>query len=185
MRKHDVQVISVTEPDENSPTVRLMEAIIEEMDKYYSDNLGEEVTRGMRESVSRGFYLSGKAPYGYRKIHIRDSGKPRTKLEIGQSQSPIVVGIFNDIVAGQGLIQIVKNLSQKGIAGPKGKVWNKTGLRSITKNETYTGTFVWGRNSRCGNQPIRAEGVFPAIISKELKSSVYWTLWWAVVDLNH
>lgn len=66
---------------ENSPTVRLMEAIIEEMDEYYSDNLGEEVTRGMRESVSRGFYLSGKAPYGYRKIHIQDSGKPRTKLD--------------------------------------------------------------------------------------------------------
>ena len=167
LRKHDVQVISITEPAENSPTGRLMEAIIEGMDEYYSDNLGEEVTRGMRESVSRGFYLSSKAPYGYRKIHVQDSGKLRTKLEIDQSQSPIVVGIFNDIVAGQGLIQIVKNLNQKGIAGPKGKGWSKTGLRAITKNEIYTGTFVWGRNSRRGNQPIRAEGAFPAIISKE------------------
>ena len=68
LRKHDVQVISITEPAENSPTGRLMEAIIEGMDEYYSDNLGEEVTRGMRESVSRGFYLSSKAPYGYRKM---------------------------------------------------------------------------------------------------------------------
>ncbi len=78
-----------------------------------------------------------------------------------------MVGIFNDIVAGKGLIQIVRNLNQKGIAGPKGKGWSKTGLCAITKNEIYTGTFVWGRNSRRGNQPIRAEGAFPAIIGKE------------------
>ena len=36
----------------------------------------------MRESVSRGFYLSSKPPYGYRKIRVMDSGKQRTRLEI-------------------------------------------------------------------------------------------------------
>ena len=87
LRKQGVQVISITEPAENSPTGRLMEAIIEGMDEYYSDNLGEEVTRGMRESVSRGFYLSSKAPYGYRKIRVEDGGKERTKLEIDPVQS--------------------------------------------------------------------------------------------------
>jgi glutamate-1-semialdehyde aminotransferase len=33
-----------------------MEAIIECRDEFYSDNLGEEVTWGMRESTSRGFF---------------------------------------------------------------------------------------------------------------------------------
>lgn len=167
LRKQGIHVISITEPAENSPTGRLMEAIIEGMDEYYSDNLGEEVTRGMRESVSRGFYLSSKAPYGYRKIRVQDSGKERTKLEIDPSQAQIVVGIFNDIISGKGLIQLVKNLNQAGIASPKGKGWNKTGLREIIRNEIYTGTFVWGRNSKRGNPPIRAEGAFPSIISKE------------------
>ena len=54
LRKYGVQVISISEPADNSPTGRLMEAIIEGLDEFYSDNLGEEVTRGMRESVSRG-----------------------------------------------------------------------------------------------------------------------------------
>lgn len=60
LRKQGVKVVSITEPSENSPTGRLLEAMIENMDEFYSDNLGEEVTRGMRESVSRGFYLSSK-----------------------------------------------------------------------------------------------------------------------------
>lgn len=168
LRKQGVKVISITEPAENSPTGRLMEAIIEGMDEYYSDNLGEEVTRGMRESVSRGFYLSAKAPYGYRKIRVEDSGKQRTKLEIDPAQSQVVISIFNDMISGKGLTDIVRGLNQKGIDGPKGKEWNKTGLYSILNNEIYTGTFVWGRNSKRGNPPLRAENTFPSLITKEV-----------------
>lgn len=58
-----------------------MEAIIENLDEFYSDNLGEEVTRGMRESASRGFYLSSRTPFGYRKVKVMDGNKERTRLE--------------------------------------------------------------------------------------------------------
>lgn len=168
LRKQGVQVISITEPADNSPTGRLMEAIIEDLDEFYSDNLGEEVTRGMRESVSRGFYLSSKAPYGYRKIRVKDGAKERTKLEIDPSQSQVVISIFNDVLSGKGLIEIVRGLNQKGIISPKGRGWNKTGLHAIVNNEIYTGTFVWGHHSKRGNPPVRAENAFPALIRKEV-----------------
>jgi len=172
LRKRGIQVISISEPADNSPTGRLMEAIIEDLDEFYSDNLGEEVTRGMRESVSRGFYLSSKAPYGYRKIRVKDGPKERTKLEIDPYQSQIVISIFNDILSGKGLIEIVRGLNQKGIVSPKGRGWNKTGIYAIVSNEIYTGTFVWGRHSKRGNPPVRAENVFPALISKNIFSRV-------------
>lgn len=54
LRKNKVQVISITEPFDDSPTGRLLEAMIESLDEFYSDNLSEEVSRGMRESASRG-----------------------------------------------------------------------------------------------------------------------------------
>jgi site-specific DNA recombinase len=66
--------------------------------------LEEEVARGMRESVSRGFYLSSRAPYGYRKIRVMDDSKERTKLEIDPFQAQVVIFIFNDILAGKGFI---------------------------------------------------------------------------------
>ena len=46
LRKAGVPVISITEPFEDTPTGRLLEAIIESLDEFYSVNLGEEVTRG-------------------------------------------------------------------------------------------------------------------------------------------
>jgi site-specific DNA recombinase len=89
-----------------------MEAIIEDIDEFYSDNLGEEVTRGMRESVSRGFYLSSRAPYGYRIIRVKDGIKERTKLDIEPLQAKVIVSFFNDILSGKGLIEIVRELTK-------------------------------------------------------------------------
>jgi len=64
LRKAGVQVVSITEPFEDTPTGRLLEAMIESLDEFYSANLGEEVTRGMREGARRGYYVASYAPYG-------------------------------------------------------------------------------------------------------------------------
>lgn len=166
LRKNGVQVISINEPFDDTPTGRLLEAIIESLDEFYSDNLGEEVTRGMRESASRGFYLSGKPPYGLRKIRVRDGGKERTKLEVDPYQASIVASIFGDVLHGKGLTEITKELNRKGIRAPKGKGWGKTGVHIILSNEVYAGTFVWGRNSKRGLEPVRVENACPAIVDK-------------------
>ncbi len=173
LRKNGVQVISINEPFDDTPTGRLLEAIIESLDEFYSDNLGEEVTRGMRESASRGFYLSSKPPYGYRKIRVRDGGKERTKLEINPDEAPVATSIFSDISSGKGLTEIVKGLNSKGVRGPKGIGWGKTGLYSILSNEIYTGTFIWGRNSKRGLESIRVEGACPIIIDRETFNMVH------------
>ena len=45
LRKYGVQVISITEPLEDTPTGRLLEAMIESLDGFYPANLGEEILR--------------------------------------------------------------------------------------------------------------------------------------------
>jgi site-specific DNA recombinase len=98
LKKHGIRVISITEPAEDTPTGKLLEAMIESLDEFYSANLGEEVTRGMRESASRGFYLSAVAPFGYRKVRVRDGSKERTKLEIEPNEARIVARIFDQVL---------------------------------------------------------------------------------------
>jgi site-specific DNA recombinase len=166
LKKAGVQVVSINEPFDDTPTGRLLEAIIESLDEFYSDNLGEEVTRGMRESAARGFYLSSKAPYGYRKIRVQDGNKERTKLEIESAEATIVSDIFDGIINGKGLIEIVKELNIREIPSPKGKGWGKTGVHGILNNEIYTGVFVWGKNSKRGNEPVRTENACPPVIDR-------------------
>ncbi|MYC39174.1 MAG: recombinase family protein, partial [Chloroflexi bacterium] len=70
LRRKGVRVVSITEHADDSPTGKLMEAIIESVDEFYSENLAEEVRRGMREAASRGFWVASRVPYGYRKLMV-------------------------------------------------------------------------------------------------------------------
>ncbi len=49
LRRKGIRVVSITEHADDSPTGKLMEAIIESVDEFYSENLAQEVVRGMRE----------------------------------------------------------------------------------------------------------------------------------------
>jgi DNA invertase Pin-like site-specific DNA recombinase len=173
LRKNGVQVISISEPSDDSPTGRLMESIIECLDEFYSDNLGEEVTRGMRESVSRGFYISIHPPYGFSKFKVPDGCKVRTKLELNPAQASIVYRIFHLILGGKGVIEVVRELNAIAVPSPTGRKWTKNTIYSILTNEVYTGTIVWGRNSKRGLDPVRVEGACPAIIDKETFAAVH------------
>ena len=164
LRKAGIQVISITEPTEDTPTGRLFEAMIESLDEFYSANLGEEVIRGMRESASRGFYVASYAPYGYKKVKVNDGGKERPKLEIEPGQAQIVRRIFSCAVEGRGLIDISKGLNRDGITSPRGKSWGNTTVYSILTNEAYVGTLVWGRQSNRELPPVIVEDALPAII---------------------
>ena len=65
LRRRGVRVVSITEQADDTPTGKLLEAIIESVDEFYSENLAQEVTRGIREAASRGFWVTSYAPYGY------------------------------------------------------------------------------------------------------------------------
>ncbi|MFH1483217.1 MAG: recombinase family protein [Chloroflexota bacterium] len=166
LKKAGVTVISINEPFDDTPTGRLLEGIIESLDEFYSDNLGEEVTRGMRESAGRGFYLSSRPPYGYRKVRVLDGNRERTRLEPDPNQVAVVKGMFEAVCDGKGLTDMVRDLNARRIPGPTGKGWSKTGVYGILTNEICTGVFVWGKNSKRGLPPVRTENVCAALIER-------------------
>ena len=86
LRRRGIRVTSIAEHADDSPTGKLMEAIIESVDEFYSENLAQEVVRGMRESASRGFWVTTGVPFGYKKVYVQDGPKKRPKLELGQTR---------------------------------------------------------------------------------------------------
>ena len=161
-----IRVVSITEHADDSPTGKLMEAIIESVDELYSENLAQEVTRGMREAASRGFWISSHAPFGYNRVMVPDGPKKRPTLEINPDASRIVRRMFDMAEAGNGTLEIIRTLNNEGIASPKGKLWGRTSVHGILTNEAYTGTMLWGVNAKDQAEPVRVEKAFPAIVTK-------------------
>ena len=166
LRKKGVRVVSITEHADDTPTGKLLEAIIESVDEFYSENLAQEVTRGMREAASRGFWIGSRTPYGYSRVMVYDGPKKRPTLEPDPDASRVVKRIFDMAEAGTGMLHIARTLNDEGIASPAGKLWSKNGIHFILRNEVYTGTLIWGANAKDKAEPVRIEKAFPAIISK-------------------
>ena len=173
LRRKGIRVVSITEHADDSPTGKLMEAIIESVDEFYSENLAEDVTRGMREAASRGFFLGSKAPFGYRRVKVSDGMKERPTLEVDPATAPVVKEIFESSLSGYGLKEICRTLNDRGITN-RGKRWYKGGLHYLLTNEAYTGTAVWGRTTKVekAQDPVRVEGAWPALVSRGLFDAV-------------
>ena len=82
LRRKGIRVVSITEHAEDSPTGKLMEAIIESVEDFYRGNLAQDVTRGMREAASRGFFLGSKAPFGYTRVKVNDGVKAQDPVRV-------------------------------------------------------------------------------------------------------
>ena len=166
LRRRGVRVVSITEHADDSPTGKLMEAIIESVDEFYSENLAQEVMRGMREAASRGFWVTSYAPYGYKRVYVQDGAKKRPTLELDPPADAVVRRIFDMVLQGKSILDVVKALNAEGIPTTNGKRWLKTTIHTMLANEAYTGAVVWGIRAKDKAEPVRVEDAFPAIVSK-------------------
>lgn len=167
-KKHNVEVISVSEPLVDGPFGSLIERIIEWMDEYYSIRLSGEVTRGMMEKAQRGGYQA-RPPLGYR---IAEHGKPPV---IVPDEAEIVKIIFQKYVNEHcGIFDIARYLNLRGFKTSRGKPFERRSVEYILQNPTYCGMIRWNRKENETNEIrprdewIIADGQHPAIISKEL-----------------
>lgn len=167
-KKHNVDVISVSEPLVDGPFGSLIERIIEWMDEYYSVRLSGEVTRGMTEKAKRGGYQA-RPPLGYR---IAERGKPPVIVE---EEAEIIRIIFHKYaLEGMGMFDIARYLNLCGFKTSHGKEFERRSVEYILENPTYCGMIRWNRTVNETNEIrpkdewIIADGQQPAIIPKEL-----------------
>lgn len=167
-KKHNVDVISVSEPLVDGPFGSLIERIIEWMDEYYSVRLSGEVTRGMREKAERGGYQA-RPPLGYKIVTHKEPPV------IVPEEAKIVRLIFEKYAnENLGIFEIARLLNMHNFKTSHGKEFERRSIEYILQNPTYCGMIRWNRTINETNE-IRPEsewivtdGEHPAIISKEL-----------------
>ena len=117
--------------------------------------------------------MGSRAPFGYRRVKVSDGGKERPTLEVGLATAPVVKEVFESSLRGNGLKEICRALNDRGVTN-RGKRWYKGTLYYLLTNEAYTGTAEWGRSSKGekAQDPVRVEGSWPALVTRELFNSV-------------
>ncbi len=126
--------------------------------KYASEleNNRGRTREALRRKVQNGKIAGGKC-YGYKNV----KGNEGTELAIDETQSKVIVRIFNSYSIGRGLKGIARDLNAAGVPGPRGD-WKPSGLRSMLQNKRYQGWHIHGRIvkrkvSRVGRTQVKAD----------------------------
>ena len=119
--------------------------------KYYSDNLSENVKRGIMQKLRRGEW-PGLAPFGY-------VNNPKTRdIEPDGVKSRCVKKAFAEYAQGKHTLEsLSKRLSFWGVVSKTGKPLCKASLQRILTNKAYVGIISHNNETY--------EGGFPAIVS--------------------
>jgi DNA invertase Pin-like site-specific DNA recombinase len=150
LRRHGVSVVYAMEPIPDGAAGVLMEGMLEATAEWYSRNLSENVTRGMRDNASRCMW-NGTRILGYRR-------SPDGHFQIEPDEAAIVREIFSQYLQGESCESIGRSLQARGLRTVRHASWSCGIVKRVLKNERYAGTYIWG--------DFRQEDAIPAIVSK-------------------
>jgi len=146
-----IHYVAESIPDNSSESV-ILESVIEGMAEFYSKNLSQNITRGMRYNAERAV-CNGYKVIGYKK---GNDGK----YAVDEITAPVVQRIFNEYSDGKPMTEIADNLNNQGLRSLKGNKFSIHSLRKILKNRAYVGEYKF-------SDIIVPDGM-PALINKEL-----------------
>ena len=140
--------------------------------KIELDNFRERASMGKRGMAKRGRIPTSQVPYGYT---IAEDGTP----QMNQEKAQIVRRIYHRYIHdGMGARAIARQLDEDEVPpGTPGKRWHDSQVQRILRNETYKGTWWYGKarhvstddGTKVYEQPKEARvGVpFPPIVDDE------------------
>ena len=160
---------------DDTPAGKLLEGVIEVIDEFYSINLAQDTLRGMKENAARGYHNGGTIAVGYKAKKVRNGVNQKTRFVPDEVYAPIIQRIFRMCVDGMGAKEIVKTLNAEGLRTKSGKYWSKSNIYYILRNEVYTGTLIWNRQTknqgrRRPKEPkevIRIENNHPPLVDRQ------------------
>lgn len=152
LKKNGVRVFSAKENISDDASGILVESILEGMAEYYSAELSQKVTRGMKINAEKCLFNGGRPPLGF-KI---DNNK---KFQIDEQKADVVRKIFDMYKNGNTTTNIIEYLNNKGIKTSYGNEFNKNSLHSLFRNKKYIGIYTYNG--------IEIENGIPKIIDEE------------------
>ncbi len=166
-----IRLIATAQDFGSSKESKIMKTMMWALSEYYIDNLSEEVQKGHKEIALQGLHNGGYAPFGYNTIN--------QEYEINEREAEFVRKAFDCAIHKQGFSALLKEMSDAGITGKRGKPIKYTQIYEILRNEKYTGTYLYSPaeeknrgKRRSKPHAIRIENALPKIIDRAIFEEV-------------
>lgn len=144
LRRLGVAVVSVTEPADDSPAGRLMEAMLAGMHQFENDLRGERVRGCMQAALSAGRWVF-QAPLGYAWLPGDEKGRV---IAVDPERAPLVRMAFELIAEGTcNSAEALRRVNRAGLRTRRGRPVSKQAFSDMLRLPIYYGRVVyppWG-----------------------------------------
>ena len=135
LKKNGVRIISATESISDNPEGVILESVLEGMAEFYSKELSQKVTRGMRETALKGNSCGGQVSLGYKVENKKLVPDPKT--------APLVREAFELYADGWSVADICRKFNNAGYRTKRGTLFNKNSFRVMFHNRKYIGVYKY------------------------------------------
>ncbi len=162
LKKNGKTLISATQrTSDNIDGSRNLDGILLEnvyigLAEYYSAELAQKVSRGLKENRSKGLYTGGTLTYGY-KVENKH-------VYIDEDQANVVIEIFTKYANGYMANDIIADLNERGVVNNTGRPFLPNAIYKLLHNPKYIGRYE-----------VNGEvylNIFPPIVPQELFDEV-------------
>ena len=147
-----VKVVYCKEEFGDNATGRFMLRTMMNMNQFYSENMAEDIRRGLRDSAQKCKVVS-TIPYGYKK-------GPDGRYALDEEAAKVVAEIFRRFLNDESYVDIADELNRRNVLTKQGKKWKKNSFHTILENERYTGVYIY--------DDIRIDDGMPKIIERSV-----------------
>jgi site-specific DNA recombinase len=151
---------SATEPfDTGSPAGRMMVQMLGVFAEFERATIIDRVIAGMERKASRGGWLGGTIPYGYRRNPETDT------LEPNESEAPLVPVIYDLYLNKRlGCRSVANWLTEHGHRTRDGRLWSHMTTMTVLRNQAYLGRVTFrDKIYEARHQPLIEDSTFQAV----------------------
>ena len=150
LSRNGIQMFYAREDFGNNAAGRLALRMMMSINQFYSENLSEDVKRGMRGDAEQGLAINAP-PYGYKIVDKHYAIEP--------AQAEVVKEIFDAVLKGITFAELAESLNSRGLRTRRGGKFGKSSFAHILTNERYRGVYEY--------MDVRIEDGMPRIIDEE------------------
>lgn len=148
-----VRVLYTEEDFDNTAAGRFALRSMMNVNQFYSENMAEDIRRGLRDNAMQCKVTNGTLPLGYKKDE-------NLHYVLDPPNDEIVREIFGRVACGEPFVSIAEDLNARGVKTSRGGRWGRSSFHALLSNERYTGVYIYG--------DVRVEGGIPQIVDKGL-----------------
>ena len=148
-----VRILYVEEDFDDTAAGRFAARSMMNVNQFYSENMAEDIKRGLYDNARNCMVANGHLPFGYK-------ADDTLHYTIDEPRAAVIREIFTRVAAGEPFVDIFESLNSRGITTSYGQPWKRTSLNKILTNERYRGVYIYG--------DVRIDGGIPRIVSDEL-----------------